>query len=170
MALEKSLLEEDQKWLISERMHQEREVAEARECIDALKEHQLRERDVMKRALDDAKASNNVLREKFESLQENQERLGRENADLKAEVERLTKTLESFLKEANPVHMFGLTHSSPWRPWRQPPLLWECPTCTFQNSAENLKCDMCRYCEFCFQNSGPIFMFRRPLSVVRGQA
>ena len=144
MALEKSLLEEEQKWLISERMHQEREIAEAKECIQALKEQQLRERDAMNRALEDAKASNKVLREKFESLQENQERLGRENAMLEAEVNRLTEALESLSKDDNPAKMGGATQSSPWRPWRRPPL-WECPTCTFQNPAASLTCDMCRY-------------------------
>ena len=140
MALEKSLLEEDQKWLISERIHQEREIAEAKECIKALKEQQLRERDGMNRALEDAKASNKVLREKFESLQENQERLGRENAMLDAEVDRLTKALESLSKDVDPLKMVGATQL----PWRQS-LLWECPTCTFQNPAASLTCDMCRY-------------------------
>ena len=143
MAFDKSVLEEDQKWLISERMHQEREILEARECIKEVKEQQVRERDAMERALEDAKASNKVLREKFEGLQENQERLGRENAMLKAEVDRLTETLESLSKDDNPVKIVGASQSSPWRPWRHP-LVWECPTCTFQNPAANLRCDMCR--------------------------
>ena len=112
-------------------------------CIKELKEQQLRERDAMERALEDAKASNKVLREKFESLQENQERLGRKNAMLEAEVDRLTEALETLSKDDDPAKMVGATQSSPWRPLRQP-LLWECPTCTFQNPSASLTCDMCR--------------------------
>ena len=145
MALEKSLLEENQNWLIFERMHQEREITEAKECIKALKEQQLREREMMNGALADAKGSNKVLRGKLESVEENQERLGRENAILEAEVRRLTEALESLSKKKDPVRMVcGGTQSSTWRPWTQSfAPVWECPSCTFQNPAANMTCDMC---------------------------
>ena len=143
MALEQSLLEEDQKWLISERMHQEREITEAKECIKALKEQQLMEREMMNGALADAKTSNKVLREKLESVEENQERLGRENAILEAEVHRLTEALKSLSKNEDSV--CGGNQASLLRPWRQSLApVWDCPTCTFQNPADNLTCDMCR--------------------------
>ena len=146
IALEKALLEEDQKWLISERIHQERELAEAKDCVKALKEEieghkeqQLRERETMKRALENAKVSNRVLREKMELLQEttkeNQEMLRRENSILRAEMHRLTLALAK--GEEGSRRVIQGTQSAVWEHW-------ECPTCTFHNQAGDLSCDMCR--------------------------
>ena len=143
IALEKALLEEDQKWLISERIRQERELAEAKDCVKALKEEieghkeqQLRERETMKRALENAKVSNRVLREKMELLQEttkeNQEMLRRENSTLRAEMHRLTLALAKGEEGSR-----RTIQSAVWEHW-------ECPTCTFHNQAGNLSCDMCR--------------------------
>ena len=173
MVVEKTLLEQEKNALVSVKMHQERELLEAKNCnqvlenkMEAFMEKQLRERENAEKALANAKASNKVLREKMESFEEQlqrrevkeklleqkfrqgqdlQERLGRENETLKAEVHRLTGTLESMSKGGNGVgRMVHGTLSAPGGLESLAPV-WECSTCTYHNPAANLICDMCRY-------------------------
>ena len=173
MVVEKTLLEQEKNALVSVKMHQERELLEATNCIQVLEqnmesfmEQQVRERENAEKALANAKASNKVLREKMESFEEQlrgtglreklleqklcqgqelQERLGRENEALKAEVHRLTGALEAISKGGNGVgRMVHTTRSAPGGLESLAPV-WECSTCTYHNPAVNLICDMCRY-------------------------
>ena len=173
MVVEKTLLEQEKNKLVSVKMHQERELLEAKNCIQVLEqnmesfmEQQLKERENAEKALANAKASNKVLREKMESFEEQlrgtevrgklleqkfrqgqdlQERLGRENETLKAEVHRLTGVLEAMSKGGQGVgrKVHG-TRSAPGDLESLAPV-WECSTCTYHNPAANLICDMCRY-------------------------
>ena len=171
MFMEKTFLEQEKMELVSKKMHQERELLKAKNCIEvleqkmqALMEQRLGEMEMAEKTLANSKASNKVLREKMEAFEEQlqgreareklleekfrhaqylQEGLGRENEMLKAEVHRLTGDLEMMSKGGN-ARMVHATQSAPGGLESLAPV-WECSTCTYHNPAVNLICDMCRY-------------------------
>ena len=164
MLSEKTSLEQDNKQLVSERIHQDQELEQAKNCIKelneemrALKDQQTEEKEMMKKVLESAKASNKVLREKMEAVQEQfrekevrervleqtltqmreiQEKLSHENKLLAAELHRLTGTNgyeTAFVTQApSPVQNYLA------------PMMWICPTCAFHNRAADHMCGMCR--------------------------
>ena len=164
MLSEKTSLEQDNRQLVSERIHQDQELEQAKNCIKelkdemrSLKDQQIEEKEMMKKVLESAKASNKVLREKMEAVQEQfrekevrekvleqtltqmreiQEKLSHENKLLAAELHRLTGTngYETvFVTQApSPVQNYLV------------PMMWICPTCAFHNTAADHMCSMCR--------------------------
>ena len=173
LALERTFLEQDNKQLVAEKMQREKELLEAKSCIKMLKEEmeviveqQLREREKMEKDSANTKACNKVLREKMESVQEQfrekdikekmleqklrqgeelQGRLGRDNENLRAEVQRLAGALESMSQQSE-ISIRRMVHGTRSAPGGLESLapVWECSTCTFHNPAVNLICDMCR--------------------------
>ena len=169
MLSEKTSLEQDNKRLVSERIHQDQELEQAKNCIKELKEEirslrdrQIEEKEMMKSVLESAKASNKVLREKMEAVQEQfrekevrervleqtltqmreiQEKLSHENKLLAAELHRLTGTLS---RGINGYETVFVTQALSAVQNYLAPMMWICPTCTFHNTAADHLCGMCR--------------------------
>ena len=165
MSTEKVFLEQDKQQLVCEKLDQERELLEANNYIKVLEMKMGALVEQQKKEMANAKAANKILREKMESVQDEcreketrrqmleqtiyqgkeiQERLQRENEDLEAEVDRLTKALDSVSKSENSTRMGHGTRSEPGG-LAFLEQKWECSTCTYHNSEANLICDMCRY-------------------------
>ena len=164
MLSEKTFLEQDNKQLVSERIQQDQELEQAKNCIKelkeemrALKDQQIEEKEMMKNVLESAKASNKVLREKMEAAQgqfrekevrekvleqtltqmrEIQEKLSQENKLLAAELHRLTGT--------NGYETVFVTQAPSAVQNYLAPMMWTCPTCAFHNTAADHMCGMCR--------------------------
>ena len=128
----------------------------------ALKDQQIEEKEMMKNVLESAKASNKVLREKMEAVQEQfrekevrervleqtltqmreiQEKLSQENKLLAAELHRLTGTLS---RGINGYETVFVTQAPSAVQNYLAPMMWICPTCAFHNTAADHICAMCR--------------------------